>query len=162
MKAIKQLLRQPLKTLLGVLLMTLAVAVLCICVGQSLASQYTKKGLNERFSTVAIASLQEDLTGGQMVMVEEELLEWLQKMSVLHPQIVKGMAPNGILSAYIPQMQPYNIQTQSNVSKHGADAALFQSGLNALAGETCYDSAMFVITLEEVSRITSPVEVQSL
>ena len=90
MKAIKQLLRQPLKTLLGVLLMTLAVAVLCICVGQSLASQYTKKGLNERFSTVAIASLQEDLTGGQMVMVEEELLEWLvpvhqpQDSSIVH------------------------------------------------------------------------------
>ena len=37
MKTVKQLIRQPLKTLLGVVLMTLAVAVLCICVGQSLA-----------------------------------------------------------------------------------------------------------------------------
>lgn len=162
MKAIKQLLRQPLKTLLGVLLMTLAVAVLCVCVGQALAAQYTRKDLNERFSTVAVASLQEEYTGAQMLTVEEELLQWLEKMAVEHPDIVKGMAPNGVLSAYIPQLQPYNIQSQTYVSKHGADAALFQPGLNAYSGETCYDSAMFVITLQQVSQVVSPMETQQL
>lgn len=162
MKAIKQLLRQPLKTLLGVLLMTLAVAVLCVCVGQALAAQYTRKDLNERFSTVAVASLQEEYAGAQMLTVEEELLQWLEKMAVEHPDIVKGMAPNGVLSAYIPQLQPYNIQSQTYVSKHGADAALFQPGLNAYSGETCYDSAMFVITLQQVSQVVSPMETQQL
>ena len=59
MKTIKQLYRQPLKTLLGIILLTMATAVLCITAGQTLAAVNTKKDLDERFSTMAIASYQE-------------------------------------------------------------------------------------------------------
>ena len=78
MKTIKQLLRQPLKTLLGVILMTLAVAVLCVCVGQALAAQTTKQQLDERFSTVAVPSMQEEFSGVESILVDEEMIAWLQ------------------------------------------------------------------------------------
>lgn len=39
MKSIKQTLRQPLKTLTGIILMTLAASILCVCVGQALAAK---------------------------------------------------------------------------------------------------------------------------
>lgn len=158
MKTIKQLLRQPLKLLLGVILMTLAVAVLCICVGQALAAETTKKALDERFSTVAIPSLQEDLEGAEQFLVEDELLQWLQEMAQEHPDIVKGLAPNDFLSAYIPQLQPYNTQARENVSKYAWDSALYITGNNVYAGTTHYDSAMLVITLDAVSEPISPMD----
>lgn len=158
MKTIKQLLRQPLKLLLGVILMTLAVAVLCICVGQALAAETTKKALDERFSTVAIPSLQEDLSGTQQILVEEELLQWLQDMAQKHPDIVRGIAPNGMLSAYIPQLRPYDPQSPDNVDKHAWDAPLYTTGNNFYAGTTHYDSAMLVITLDAVSEPISPMD----
>ena len=158
MKTMKQLLRQPLKTLLGVLLLTLAAAILCVTVGQALAAESTKKGLDERFSTMAIASYQEDLTGAERIIVEDELLQWLQKMEQEHPDIVKGLAPNGFLSAYIPQLQPYNPQSRENVDQHPWDASLYTSGNNFYAGTTHYDSAMLVITLDTISQITTPTD----
>ena len=125
MKTIKQLYRQPLKTLLGIILLTLAAAVLCVTAGQTLAAVNTKKDLDERFSTMAIASYQEDLSGSERITVEEELLQWLQKVAQEHPDIVKGLAPNGFLSAYIPQLQPYNPQSREHVDDHAWDAMLY-------------------------------------
>ena len=158
MKTIKQLYRQPLKTLLGIILLTLAAAVLCVTAGQTLAAVNTKKDLDERFSTMAIASYQEDLSGSERITVEDELLQWLQKVAQEHPDIVKGLAPNGFLSAYIPQLQPYNPQSREHVDDHAWDAMLYTSGNNFYAGTTHYDSAMLVITLDTISQITTPTQ----
>ena len=54
MKSVKQLLRQPLKSILGVALMGLAIAVLVVCLGQYLAAQSTGKVLENTFSSVAL------------------------------------------------------------------------------------------------------------
>lgn len=158
MKTLKQLLRQPLKSFIGLVFMTLAATVACLCVCQALAAQSTKRSLDERFSTVAIASLQEDLTGTDTIRVEEELLQWLQKMAQEHPDIVKGVAPNGVLSAYIPQLMPYNTQSEEQVSKYDYDAALYPTGNNIYNGTTYYNSAMLVITLEGISETASPMD----
>ena len=136
MKTWKQLLRQPLKTFAGLVLMTLAAAIVCLCVCQALAARNTKKGLDERFSTVGIASLQEDLTGSDAIRVEEELLQWLQKTAQENPDIVKGLAPNGLLSAYIPQLSPYNTKTQENVENYSWDDGLYASGNGYYTGTT--------------------------
>lgn len=154
MRTIKQLLRQPLKSLLGVILMSLAVAVLCICVGQAMATQSTKKALNERFSTVAIPSVQEDLKGAQQFIVEEELLDWLEEMAQEYPDIVQGVAPNRLLSAYIPQMQPYNNRSAAYVSRLGLDA--YSDG--TYTGINHYDTAMLVVELESVGEILDPTD----
>ena len=156
MKTIKQLLRQPLKTLLGVVLMTLAVAVLCICVGQMLAAQSTKNVLDQQFSTVAIPSLQEDLTGADQLLVEDELLQWLENMARENPGIMKNVAYNSVISAYIPQMVPYNKQAQENFDGLGMNEALQQKHEDDYTGVPHYDSAMLVITLEQIGEIIDP------
>ena len=50
MRAIRQLLRQPLKTLTGVLLIAAAVAVLCVGVGQGYASIRTQRNFEKMFT----------------------------------------------------------------------------------------------------------------
>lgn len=162
MKTLKQLFRQPLKSFFGLVLMTLAAAILCLCVCQALAAQSTKKGLDERFSTVGIPSLQEGLTGTEMIRVDEELLSWLQKTARENPDIVKGLAPNGLLSAYIPQLLPYNFQSQENAENHAWDSELYVSSYYHSLGTTYYDSAMLVITLEEISEPTTPMDAYTL
>ncbi len=158
MKTLKQLLRQPIKTVVGLVFMTLAATIACLCVCQAIAAQSTKKSLDERFSTVAIVSYQEDMTGFDTVRVDEELLQWLQNAAREHPDIIKGLAPNGQLSAYIPQLLPYNTRTQNNVANYSWDSGLYFSGNNQYAGITHYDSAMLVITLEEISEVITPMD----
>lgn len=153
MKTFRQLFRQPLKTLLGVILMTLAVAVLCVCIGQALAAENTKQALDQRFSTVAIPSLQEDLEGLEQYMVDEEMLQWLEAMAQAHPEIIKGVAPNGMISGYIPEMTPYNIMTQGDTSKLSVES-FYRTRENDYTGSTYYDSAMLVITLESIDKPT--------
>ena len=158
LKTLKQLFRQPLKSFIGLVFMTLAAAVVCLCVGQSLAARNTKTILDQRFSTIAIASLQEDAMGADRLRVEQELMDWLQKMAQEHPDIVKDVSPNGRLSAYIPQLSPYNMQTAENVGEHPYDAALYAEEYELYAGTTYYDSAMLVITLDEISQPTTPMD----
>ena len=111
MKSVRQLLRQPLKTAVGVALVTLAAAIVCLCVGQALAAQSTKAALNERFSTIGIPLVYEDMRGTiteDSYRLDQELLTWIDQMSKEHPDIVKGVAKHGALTAYIPEMMPYN------------------------------------------------------
>lgn len=53
MKTIKQLLRQPIRAAAGILLIAIAVAVLCICAGQSIVAGETEERLNQSYLTLA-------------------------------------------------------------------------------------------------------------
>ena len=161
MKTIKQLLRQPLKTLFGIALMTLAVSILCVCVSQAFAAYTTKQDLDRRFSTVAIPSIRTHLEGTDQICVEQKLLNWLEEMAREHPDIVKTPSPNGILSAYIPQLQPYNTRAESNPMRlpHEITPDKFYVLSNdRFVASSPYGCAMLVITLEEVSEPLTPVE----
>lgn len=114
MKSIKQTLRQPLKTLTGIVLMTLAASILCVCVGQALAAKSTKAELDRQFSTVGVPSWREELFDAEQIFMEQELLDWIEQMALEHPEMVKGMARHGILSAYIPNLMPYNPNAEKN------------------------------------------------
>ena len=89
------------------------------------------------------------------VTLPEDLRLWLEEAAVEHPEVVKGIMKQGILSAYVPGVTPLNY-TQSN---YIADE--FMSGnfsFHFLEPEpygTPYSCAMFVITLEEVSEPTA-------
>lgn len=109
MKTIKQLARQLLKTLSGIVLMTLAVAILCVSVGQALAVRTTKETLNQQFSTVAIP--QEKETAPYLT-VDTELMDWLAQTAAQHPDIIKQVARHGLLSASIPELTPLNIASE--------------------------------------------------
>lgn len=161
MKTIKQLLRQPLKTVSGILLMTLAVSILCVCVGQALAAYTTKQDLDRRFTTVAIPSIRTQLEGTKKICVEQKLLDWLEQMKQEHPDIVKNASPNGVLSAYIPELLPYNTKAESNpvvLPEEYTPDKIDQTGYDQYVASSPYGCAMLVITLEEVSDPLTPVE----
>ena len=151
MKTVKQLLRQPLKTVIGIVFMTLAAAVVCLCVGQAVAAHVTKETLDQRFSTVAIPLVQKSLEGDvdtDSFLMDEELVAWLDRMAEAYPQIVRGVAKHGILSAYIPELNPYI----PDAKEYGVQKTLnpayteFQASPYAMPN-SC---AMLVITLEEI------------
>ncbi len=158
MKTLRQLFRQSLKTVVGIVLMTLAASILCVCVGQALAAGETKEALNQRFSTVAIPLVQENSKGyvsASGLTVEAELLAWLEDMAENHPDIIKTVARHGMLSAYIPQMTPFNVTTEKYIaenitSRDHYEYYQFQSDPYAMP----YSCAMLVITLDEVSKPT--------
>ena len=148
MKSVRQLLRQPLKTAVGVALMTLAAAIVCLCVGQALAAQNTKAALNERFSTIGIPLVYEDMRGTiteDSYRLDQELLTWIDQMSKEHPDIVKGVAKHGALTAYIPEMMPYNplLKKHSQYTQYDS----FQSSVFVP-----YSCAMFVVTVDIIGK----------
>lgn len=147
----KQLLRQPLKTCVGVILMTLASAIIYLCIGQALAARSTKDVLDKQFSTVGIPTVQEDLDGNvnkSSFLVEDEFLAWQQKLTEQHPDIVKLVTQHGTLSAYIPELRPMNA-TQEKRSPYYSFYQRYQyQPEHEVMPYTC---AMLVITLEEVS-----------
>lgn len=98
MKTLRQLLREPLKTLMGILLVTLAVAVLCVCLGQSIAAQQTEARLNNTFQTAAFPSVQ----------YGKEADQWVRNFARDNPKIVETIHSPGLASAYIPQLSPDN------------------------------------------------------
>lgn len=154
MKSVRQLLRQPQKSVIGIALMTLAAAIVCLCVGQALAAHTTKETLNQRFSTVAIPLVQEEMDGGvteDSFQLNEEMLAWLEKTAVEHPDILKQVARHGILSAYIPELTPLNITQEqyvpTNVTWEDCEYYDYQESPYAMP----YSCAMLVITLDEVN-----------
>ena len=159
MKTIKQLLRQPLKTLIGIALMTLATAIVCLCVGQALAAQNTKENLDRSFSTVAIPFVQENDYGWVKISsfcLDEALLDWMEQMEAEHPEIVQGIAKHGILSAYIPELTPYNPTALYYEGPIRTERHYLFDWYQASPLYMPYSCAMLVISLEEISE---PVEV---
>ena len=149
MKTIKQVIRQPLKSGIGLLLMTLAAAIVCLCVGQAMAAKSTEETLNKQFSTVGIPLVQESMEGfvtQDSFPVEDEFLAWQQNLAIQRPDIVKQVAQHGTLSAYIPELVPLNFTQQ----KRPTDGNLWYSyqPANEMMPYTC---AMLVITLVEIS-----------
>ena len=158
MKTIKQLYRQPMKTLLGIVLLTLAAAVLCVTAGQQRAADTTQELLDQRFSTVAIP-LMEELLSGQAAadgaVISDELMQWMETMVREEPEVVRALSRHGLLSAYIPELTPLNLTTQpyvpENVDWERSEYYAFQNDPRTMP----YSSAMLVITLEDVD--VSPV-----
>lgn len=157
MKTIRQLIRQPLKTLLGIVLMTLAAAILCLCVGQALAAKTTEEELNRQFCAVGIPKVLEDVNGWVQTssfFLEDDFLSWLEEAAVQHPDLVKQLAHHGISSAYIPELTPYN-PTSSYYEAPVVNSKTWDyvyESFQAAPFNMPYSSAMLVITLEEISQ----------
>ena len=157
MKTLKQLLRQPLKYLSGILLLTLAVAVLCVCVGQSIAARTTEQALIDRFTTIAIPRVNEKANGdvdASTFLLDDELLSWLEQTAAENPDVVKEISRAGMLSAYIPELTPWNLTSE----KHITDRRIWDNykyyNYQSSPYFMPYSCAMFVITLDEAPKIT--------
>ena len=86
MKSIRQLLRQPLKTIIGVIMMTLGVLALCVGIGQIYTAKTTAETLEKSFDTVGIMAGMTIVQHGQygsslMLDSGREAAQWVQEMA---------------------------------------------------------------------------------
>lgn len=132
MKAIKQLLRQPIKAVAGILLVAIAVSVLCVCAGQSLAARETQQRLNQSYLTLAFPK--SDVEGAQS--------RWLDAYAQEHPEVVKEVSRVGLASAYIPEL------TIDNWAQHWHKPLVTTSN-----SFTPYDTAILEIILTDIGEV---------
>ncbi len=123
MKSMAQLLRQPIKTVSGMILVALAVAILCVCVGQALVASHFEASLGQSFTTIALPTEIYQLNGYDAVKqtLPEEVSAWIRKMQAENPDIIKAVAAPGLASAYVPELEqdnytnyPYNTEAAAN------------------------------------------------
>lgn len=131
MKTFRQTMRQPVKTLCGILLIALAVAVLCVSVGQTFASRGLWDNLHGNYLTAALPS--EDYT--------PEVDAWLRAYAEAHPEVVKSVTGPNMASAYIPLLTPDNYYAYY----HEGD--LLQNTTKPA------DGALLVVRLEEIGPV---------
>lgn len=112
MRSIMQLLRQPLRTLAGILLTAIAVAVLGVSISQTLAASDTARKLKETYITVGLPAKGEMVaysTGDESVDIgpeEEEIAVWLDGIAEEYPDIIKEDVRHGLATVYIPELTP--------------------------------------------------------
>ena len=160
MKSFRQLLRQPIKFLAGLILMTVAAAILCVCVGQALAAKNTADVLDRRFTTVAIpavsSSVNEDWIVVSDVMLPKDTRQWLEETAQSNSKVVKTVARHGIISAHIPELTPLNFTQSSYVPETIHDGVLVSASKAVFYNHrprpegVPYSCAMLVVTLGEI------------
>ncbi len=119
MKTIKQLLRQPIKTVVGIIIVALAFAILVTCVGQYTATDLTRENLNEKYDTVALISDEyfwENLEIGRHYHSElpEDIQNWVDSTIQNWTDLVKMESLTELYSAYIPGVSPDNFSQHEN------------------------------------------------
>lgn len=128
MKPIKQLLRQPVKFISGILMIALAVAVLVTCVGQYTATVLTHSNLDDRYNTVVFLSdtyfwqkneYEEYETQVHLQSLPDEIQEWLDDTIQNRPDLVQADSSTGLVSAYIPELNIDNFSQYEDVDQMG-------------------------------------------
>ena len=144
MKSIRQLIRQPIKTSLGIVLITCSFAVLCVSWGQSLLASKIDRQLNEMFVAVALPAVEYTKAADQ----------WALNYAVAHPEVIQRVCTPGLISAYIPAMKPDNYLTHL-----GLDSGKNTNNFKWLPNESTnqYTSFLLEITLTELDAPSSMV-----
>lgn len=150
MRSIYQLIRQPLKSLAGIVLIALSVAVLCVCLAQSGAAKRIEAQLDEVYTTVALpTSKYQETYAGEIITNEfpQEVLDWIMQTAAENPDIVELVDSRGLASAYIPELVPDNPVSYFTTRQYSYsnDSVFCVSPFNAP-----YSQAMLVVTLLEI------------
>ena len=145
MKTIKQVIRQPLKSFMGILMVAGACCALCICVAQFVTAMETQQQLEALFQPVGFPSSS----------YEKVADDWLLTYAEDNPEIVQRIDSPGMVSAYIPNLIPDNY-SQYCPPKRITSSGNSGDNLKYLPNmsRTQYNSAMLLITLEEVGTPT--------
>ncbi|MCD7755192.1 MAG: ABC transporter permease [Firmicutes bacterium] len=162
MKTIRQIIRQPLKLISGILVVSLAVSVLCVCLGQSIAAERTQAAMAYSFTTIALPTTKynysdsffTDLEGNQIPYVKwsetlpEEITEWIDDLVQTRGDLVETLANPGLASAYLPELTPDHL-TQHNYyyPLRGTEEAWAPHRMETTATYAC---AMLEIELTEI------------
>lgn len=130
MGVIKNAIRRPIVTTMTTMIVAIAIAVLCIGVGQSSAAINTVKTLDYNHTTVALptAKFQYSQSNGGYaasfsVQLPEEIANWITQTATNYPGIVKSVSSPGLASAYASDLvldnytdHDYNELTFTNIS----------------------------------------------
>ena len=123
MNVIKQLLRKPGKSLLGILTMTLAVSILCVALGQAVVATKTQEKMEYHFTTIALPTTKYNykdieavdfegnivqLTSVATQTMPEEIAKWIESLEDAYPNLVTTLARPGLASAYLADVIPDN------------------------------------------------------
>ena len=149
MKTVHQLLRQPVKSLLLLLLVFLASVMLVICVGQYTAAGLTRANLDDRYDTVALLSDEyfwEKTPGGQAhsPFLPEDIQSWVDNTLATRKDLVKEESHTQVYSAYIPGVAP------DNFSQYENGGYLDSSNMEIIGAGYPYRCAMLEVTLTAV------------
>ena len=162
MNPVKQLFRQPLKTLSGVILITLAVAILCVCLGQALTARAMNANLDTLCTSVGLPTekyLTQATWHPQLGAIYElssdmpdSIVQWMYDMAQQYPDIIEAVNRPGLASAHIPQL------CADHPAAHFADLSSSDPFVNLIAADlnaTPHSQVMLEITLETISPDTS-------
>lgn len=136
MKSVQQLLRQPVQTIAGILLVALAVAILLTGVGQYFATALTRAQLEDNYNTIVLSSA----AGSADWELNAKYYSWMDDLLERPPEMVKTISYTGLLSAYIPELTP------DNYTQHYGAIGNY---LDPVYGQP-YSCAILVVTLESV------------
>lgn len=169
MKTIRQLLRQPLKTLAGVVLVTLAVAVLCICLGQSMAAANMEQDVEKNFVTTALATNKyqyyEELAYSEQYQMEytkrtintekpEAVTEFMLSLAEEYPELVLSIEQPGLATAYVPTMTADNytkyVSTSISTSTEDMSAYYLNGRIDADPTGAPYSQVVAQVTLTDL------------
>lgn len=134
MKTFRQMLRQPVKTFFGIVLLAAATAALIICVGQAVSAYDTEKTINESFTTIALPTMHYQYDASSVVRtaqmaLPEDIQAWLDATIEARPELVKQVSKPGLASAYIPALTPENY-TQHIITNDGYEAHSWEPSPN--------------------------------
>ena len=151
MKTIKQILRQPMRSIAGILVVALAVAILVASTGQYAATLLTKENVDNNYNTVALLSDEyfwESVPGGrrQHTKLPEKYQKWIDETVQTRTDLVKMESISQVYSAYIPGVSPDNFSQYENGDY--IDRAKPNSGLG-----NPYRCAVLEVTLTKVGTI---------
>ncbi len=156
MYPIRQSARQPLKTLTGILIVTLAVAVLCVCLGQAVTAWNMEENLDRICTSSALITEKYLYTGSYdprygisyhiTTDLPDDVVQWMYDMAQQYPDIVEGVNRPGLASAYIPELTP-DSYTRYFVDMSGSEPMAFAAFVE---GSTY---AMLEITLDEFTAV---------
>ncbi len=156
MKSIRQLLRQPLKSILGLALLTLSGAIICIAAGQYYSAVQTRAEIDRQYTTVALATESETsitqyndegIPMGTLKLsgLPDDVQNWVEQMTEQHPELVKGTYQQQLASAYAPEVMPLSVMDQS----YSVDG-----GTTPKRPEAPYTDVVLEVTLTEIGDTT--------
>ena len=148
MKTIKQLLRQPLKTAIGIVIVALAFAILVTCVGQYTATDLTRENLDDQYTTIGLVSdsyfwsKNEDGGMTKTMNLPDAIQKWIDKAVANNPDLIKAESSTGLVSAYSPTLSIDNFVRYANGYAMGQFNKAYP-----------YRCAMLTVTLTKIGTI---------
>lgn len=160
MNTFRQLLRRPLKAVLGLLLITLAAAVFVTCMGQYISVGQFRREVEERYSTVALPTEEAKkfsietpsgiFTGYQDDM-NPDLRELLDDQAAQEGGLVKALSNTRLYTAYLPDVTPLSYISHWNAAKNS-----YKVGDIAPLRGVPYSCAMLVVRLTGIDPQVEP------